>query len=291
MYLNEQGYLKLAKKVIDEGAQRGDRTGTGTVSLFGEQMRFDLTDGKLPLLTTKKVFFRGVLEELLWFVRGSTNANELAARGVTIWNEHGSREFLNSQGLNHREVGDLGPVYGFQWRHAGAEYRGMREDYAGEGVDQLAALIDAIKHSPESRRLVMSSWSPIDLPDMALPPCHVSCQFYVSNGQLSCHMYQRSCDMGLGVPFNVASYGLLTHMVAYICDLTAKELIVSMGDVHVYLDHIPSMQEQLMREPTASPKIRIRRRQDLQSIDDFRVSDFEVEGYNPAPAIKMKMAV
>ncbi|CAM9610379.1 unnamed protein product, partial [Laminaria digitata] len=210
----EMQYLRLVEDILDNGVRRGDRTGTGTLSKFGVQMRFSLRQDRFPLLTTKRVFWRGVAEELLWFVAGCTNANVLKDRGIHIWDGNGSREFLDGLGLTEREEGDLGPVYGFQWRHFGADYTDMHADYTGKGVDQLAECIEKIKTNPEDRRIVLSAWNPKDLGKMALPPCHMFCQFYVANGELSCQMYQRSADMGLGVPFNIASYALLTRLVA-----------------------------------------------------------------------------
>jgi len=230
----EVQYLDLIRNIITNGVHRGDRTGTGTLSKFGVQMRFSLRNNTFPLLTTKKVFWRGVAEELLWFVRGSTNGNLLSDKNIHIWDGNGSREFLDSRGLHHREVGDLGPVYGFQWRHFGAEYVDMHTDYTGQGVDQLIDCINKLKKTPEDRRIIMSAWNPSDLDKMALPPCHMFCQFYVANGELSCLMYQRSADMGLGVPFNIASYSLLTAMMAQVCGLKCGDFVHSIGDAHVY---------------------------------------------------------
>lgn len=195
----ERQYLELARRVMEAGVRRADRTGTGTLSLFGETMRFDLRH-TFPLLTTKRVFWRGVAEELLWFVAGSTDANALSAKGIHIWDGNGSRSFLDSRGLGHREEGDLGPVYGFQWRHFGAKYTDFRANYAGQGVDQLASIVEALKTNPSDRRMVLTAWNPAALAEMALPPCHMMAQFYVARGELSCMMVQRSCDMGLGVP-------------------------------------------------------------------------------------------
>jgi len=287
----EMQYLEMCKDIIENGAQRGDRTGTGTLSNFGTQMRFSLRDGTLPLLTTKRTFWRGVAEELLWFIQGSTNANDLAAKDIHIWDGNGSREFLDSRGLEHREAGDLGPVYGFQWRHFGAEYKDMHTDYTGQGVDQLAECIDKIKNNPEDRRIIMSAWNPADLNAMALPPCHMFCQFYVdtSKNELSCQMYQRSADMGLGVPFNIASYALLTHMIAHATGRKPGDFVHTIGDAHVYLNHVDALKEQLERSPRAFPKLKIN--PDKKNIDDFDFSDFEVIGYKPHKSIKMKMAV
>jgi len=285
----EQQYLDIVKDIISNGVLRGDRTGTGTLSKFGVQMRFNLRNGVFPLLTTKKVFWRGVAEELLWFVKGCTNGKELGDKGIHIWDGNGSREFLDSRGLQHREEGDLGPVYGFQWRHFGAEYKDMHTDYNNQGVDQLKECIQKIMTSPEDRRLIMTAWNPCDLDKMALPPCHMFCQFYVANGELSCQMYQRSADMGLGVPFNVASYSLLTVMMAQVCGLKAGEFVHTIGDAHVYVNHVEALQEQLLRSPRTFPSIVIN--PSVTDIDGFQYSDFTIVGYNPDKSIKMEMAV
>merc|ERR1719276_163664 len=282
-------YLDMCRDIIENGVERGDRTGTGTLSKFGTQMRFSLRDGTLPLLTTKRVFWRGVAEELLWFIQGNTNANDLAEKDIHIWDGNGSREFLDGRGLSHREAGDLGPVYGFQWRHFGAKYVDMHTDYAGQGVDQLAECIEKIKNSPTDRRILLSAWNPADLHLMALPPCHMFCQFYVSNGELSCLMYQRSCDMGLGVPFNIASYSLLTLMVAQVCGLKPGEFIHTMGNAHVYQNHVEPLQTQLERTPRPFPILKVN--PDVMDIDGFQASDFELVGYNPLNKIAMDMAV
>jgi dihydrofolate reductase/thymidylate synthase len=287
----ERQYLDLCRHILDHGVRRGDRTGTGTLSQFGTQMRFSLRDGTLPLLTTKRVFWRGVAEELLWFVAGNTNANDLAAKDIRIWDGNGSRDFLDSRGLGHREVGDLGPVYGFQWRHFGATYGTIHDDYTGKGVDQLAECIDKIKNNPEDRRIILSAWNPADLELMALPPCHMFCQFYVDTekNELSCQMYQRSADMGLGVPFNIASYALLTHMIAHVTGRKPGDFVHTIGDAHVYLNHVDALQTQLERTPRAFPKLQIN--PDKQNIDDFVFADFTVVGYQPHKTIKMEMAV
>jgi dihydrofolate reductase / thymidylate synthase len=288
----ERQYLDLIRKILQEGVIRGDRTGTGTQSLFGAQMRFDLRHGQLPLLTTKKTFWRGVAEELLWFISGSTNANVLAEKNIHIWDGNGSKEFLESRGLGHREQGDLGPVYGFQWRHFGAKYVDMHTNYDGQGVDQLAECIDKIQNNPEDRRILMSAWNPFALDEMALPPCHLLCQFFVdtTKNELSCQLYQRSADMGLGVPFNIASYALLTHLIAHVTGRKPGELVHTLGDAHVYLNHIQPLQEQLEREPRPFPKLYINPEK-TKSIDDFCYEDLEVVGYHPHKAISMKMAV
>ncbi|CEH13170.1 thymidylate synthase [Ceraceosorus bombacis] len=238
---------------------------------------------------------RGILEELLWFVAGKTDSKLLTDRGVHIWDGNGSRAFLDSRGLKERREGDLGPVYGFQWRHFGAEYTHCDDDYSGKGVDQLAEVIDKIKSNPTDRRIILSAWNPKDLSLMALPPCHMFCQFFVSQRRgaekplLSCQMYQRSCDLGLGVPFNIASYALLTHMIAHVTGCEADRLTLAMGDAHVYKDHVEPLKTQLQRRPRPFPKLAFKRR--IPDIDSFKTDDFEVQGYDPCPAIKMAMSV
>lgn len=285
----EYQYLNLIKDIIATGVRKDDRTGVGTISKFGTQMKFSLRDGVIPLLTTKRVYWKGVVEELLWFIKGDTNATNLAKKGVNIWNANGTREFLDSRGLKHREEGDLGPVYGFQWRHFGAKYVDMHTDYTGQGIDQLKEVIHKIKTNPNDRRIVMTAWNPSDLDQMALPPCHMFCQFYVANGELSCMLYQRSCDMGLGVPFNIASYALLTMAIAHVCGLKGGEFVHSMGDYHVYTNHVERLQEQLTRTPKQFPTLRIN--PEVTDIEQFSYEDFELVGYDPHPTIKMDMAV
>ena len=285
----ENQYLDLISNILQNGAQRADRTGVGTRSLFGRQMRFSLRDGCLPLLTTKRVFWRGVAEELLWFISGSTNAQKLSDRGVHIWDEHGSRAFLDSRGFTERKEGDLGPVYGFQWRHFGAQYTDAEADYEGCGVDQLKNLIAQIKEEPTSRRLILTAWNPAALAEMALPPCHMMAQFYVAFGELSCMMTQRSCDMGLGVPFNIASYALLTHLLAHVTGLKAGELVYSLGDAHVYSNHVEPLREQLKRTPSRFPTLRID--ESVRDIDAIRFEHLTLEGYTPQGVIRMDVAV
>lgn len=285
----EYQYLSLVRDIIEQGKQKTDRTGVGTLSVFGRQLRFSLRDDVFPLLTTKRVFWRGVLEELLWFIRGSTNAKELSDRDVHIWDGNGSRDFLDKSGLGHRVEGDLGPVYGFQWRHSGAEYSDMFADYDGKGVDQLQEVIRKIRETPDDRRLIMCAWNPKDIPQMALPPCHLLVQFYVCDGELSCMMYQRSADMGLGVPFNIASYSLLTRMIAHVTGLKPGEFVHTLADAHVYSNHVEPLKQQLERVPRPFPKLVIRR--PVANIDDFKAEDFELVGYNPHGKIKMEMAV
>ncbi|KAK7842675.1 bifunctional dihydrofolate reductase-thymidylate synthase, partial [Quercus suber] len=270
---DEYMYLKLVDEIISSGTQKDDRTGTGTLSKFGCQMRFNLRRS-FPLLTTKRVFWRGVVEELLWFISGSTNAKVLY-HFVLL--------------LAYREEGDLGPIYGFQWRHFGARYTNMHADYTGQGFDQLLDVIDKIKNRPDDRRIILSAWNPSDLNLMALPPCHMFAQFYVANGELSCQMYQRSADIGLGVPFNVASYALLTYMIAQVCGLTPGEFIHIIGDAHVYKTHIMALKEQLQKLPKPFPILKIN--PEKKDIDSFVAADFELIGYNPHQKLEMKMAV
>jgi dihydrofolate reductase/thymidylate synthase len=284
----EQQYLDLVERVISSGHAKGDRTGTGTLSLFGSQMRFDLEMG-FPLLTTKRVFWRGVVEELLWLIRGCTDSKSLAKKRIHIWDANGSRQFLDDIGLGDREEGDLGPVYGHQWRHFGARYISSATDYTGQGVDQLASIIHTLKTNPNDRRLVMSAWNPVDLPQMALPPCHVLCQFYVADGKLSCQMYQRSADLGLGVPFNIASYSLLTVMVAHVVGLKVGEFVHVLGDAHVYSTHVEGLKEQLKRTPKEFPKLVINR--EVSDIDGFTLEDFDLINYCPDEAIPLTVAV
>jgi thymidylate synthase len=239
----------------------------------------------------------------LWFIAGSTSSLPLSEAGVKIWDGNGSREYLDSVGLSHRAVGDLGPVYGFQWRHFGAEYVDAQTDYSGKGVDQLAEVIHKLRTNPFDRRIILSAWNPRDIPSMALPPCHMFAQFYVSyprsqavedgekpKGHLHCQLYQRSCDMGLGVPFNIASYALLTHMLAHVCDLVPGSLTHVMGDSHVYVDHVDALKVQLEREPREFPELEIAREKG-GSIDGWKVEDFVIKGYNPHKKIEMQMSV
>ena len=241
------------------------------------------------LLTTKSVFWRGVAEELLWFLSGDTSAATLQEKGIKIWDGNSSREYLDSIGLTEREEGDLGPVYGWQWRHFGAEYKDRHTDYTGQGVDQLADVVNKIKNKPNDRRIIMSAWNPKDLPKMALPPCHMFAQFYVANGELSCQMYQRSADLGLGVPFNIASYALLTCLLAHVCGLKRGDFVHCIGDAHVYLNHVDALREQLQREPRPFPTLHIS--DEVTSVEQCTFSDLKVEGYQPHKKIQMKMAV
>ena len=277
-----QQYLDLLQKILDEGEVKEDRTGTGTRSFFGHQMRFNLNDG-FPLLTTKKIFFKGVIHELLWFLNGSTDNNELKDNGVHIWDEW------------EDESGDLGPIYGYQWRH-------WLDQNSGESIDQIQNVIDQLRNNPSSRRIIVSAWNVADLPDesispqdnvknnkMALAPCHALFQFFVSQGALSCQLYQRSCDTFLGLGFNIASYSLLTHMLAQQCDLNVGDFIWTGGDVHLYLNHMEQAKEQLSREPYELPKLNIKRKPD--SIYDYAYEDFELVNYQCHPHIKAPISI
>jgi len=285
----EEQYLDMVRDVLENGDMREDRTGTGTLSTFGRTMRFSLRNDTMPLLTTKRVFWRGVAEELLWFISGDTNANTLSEKGINIWKGNGSREYLDKLGLTEREEGDLGPIYGFQWRHFGAEYNTMHDDYTGQGVDQLKHLIHTIKTNPTDRRMIISAWNPAAFHLMALPPCHMFAQFHVSKGELSCQMYQRSGDIGLGIPFNIASYALLTHLVARCTGLKAGEFIHVIGDCHIYKNHVDALREQLQRTPRPFPKIKIK--EGITDIDSFNYDDLELIEYKPHKIIKMEMSV
>ena len=263
-----KSYLDLLRLVRDQGTVKGDRTGTGTRSLFGHQLRFDLSLG-FPLLTTKRVHLKSVLHELLWFVKGSTNVSYLHDHSVSIWDEWADSE------------GELGPIYGFQWRSWPAP--------DGRAIDQLQGIVDQIRQNPDSRRLIVSAWNVGDLPRMALPPCHTLFQFYVADGRLSCQLYQRSADVFLGLPFNIASYAALTLMVAQVCDLEPGEFIHSLGDVHLSLNHLDQANEQLTRTPRDLAKLHLD--PSIKNIDDFRYEHFQLKDYRPHPRIKAPIAV
>ena len=261
-------YLDLLNRILDEGVQKGDRTGTGTLSVFGNQMRFNMQDG-FPLLTTKKLHLKSIIYELLWFLRGDTNVLYLQEHGVRIWNEWAD------------ENGDLGPVYGHQWR--------SWPDYKGGTIDQIANVIDQIKHHPDSRRMLVTAWNPAEVDQMALPPCHCLFQFYVADGKLSLQLYQRSADTFLGVPFNIASYALLLQMMAQVTGLEAGEFIHTTGDTHLYLNHLEQAKLQLTRQPRPLPKMKIN--PDVKDLFSFKYEDFELTDYNPWPHIAADVAV
>ena len=264
-------YEDLVRKILTEGTLKSDRTGTGTISLFGQQMRFDLSK-YFPLLTTKTVFFKGLAYELLWFLKGSSNINWLLEHNVHIWDEWAD------------ENGDLGPVYGVQWR----SWPAPTPEDPNRTIDQISNVLDLIKHHPDSRRMIVSAWNPAEVEKMALPPCHALFQFYVADDKLSCQLYQRSCDMFLGVPFNIASYALLTLMMAQVCDLRPGDFVHTLGDTHLYLNHMEQVAEQLSRTPRKLPSMRLNPA--VRSIFDFHYEDFTLEGYDPWPAIKAPMS-
>lgn len=295
-------YLDLLRKIRAEGVVKSDRTGTGTRSIFGYQMRFDLSEG-FPLLTTKKVFLRGIIHELLWFLAGDTNMRYLAENGVHIWDNDAYRYYtercvaagiapLSPEGflaavlrrdaspVGGYEYGDLNHIYGYQWRSW------PRPD--GGSIDQIREVVDTVKHNPDSRRMIVSAWNVAEVGQMALPPCHVLFQFYVAGGRLSCQLYQRSADTFLGVPFNIASYALLTMMIARECGLEAGEFIHTLGDTHLYLNHMSQVDEQLSRTPRPLPRMRLN--PNVKSLFDYRYEDFTLEGYDPWPAIKAPMS-
>lgn len=266
--MSERAYLDLLAEVLQSGARKTDRTGTGTLSVFGRQLRFGLADS-FPLLTTKKLHTKSILTELLWFLRGDTNVKWLQERGVTIWDEWAD------------ENGNLGPVYGYQWRHWRTP--------DGREIDQIHNLIGSLKSKPDSRRHIVSAWNPADVDKMALPPCHALFQFYVANGKLSCQMYQRSADLFLGVPFNIASYAALTLMVAQVTSLKPGDFVLTLGDAHIYLNHLDQVREQLTRSPRPFPKLKLN--PVVKELLEFRYEDFTLEGYDPHPAIKAPIAV
>lgn len=261
-------YLDLLDHVLKNGVEKTDRTGTGTISVFGYQMRFPLSEG-FPMLTTKKLHIKSILHELLWFLKGETNIQYLTDNGVSIWNEWASAN------------GELGHVYGYQWR--------SWPSYNGQSIDQISQVIDSIKNNPDSRRHIVSAWNVADLDNMALPPCHMMFQFYVANGKLSCSMYQRSADIFLGVPFNIASYAFLTHMVAQVTNLEPGDFVHTLGDAHIYLNHVEQAKLQLTREPYPLPTLKIN--PDIKNIFDFKFSDFSIEGYQSHPHIKGAISV
>ena len=258
-------YLDMLRYVLENGVDKMDRTGVGTRSVFGQQMRFDLSKG-FPLMTTKKMHLKSIIHELLWFIKGDTNVKYLQDNGVRIWNEWAD------------ENGDLGPIYGSQWRN-----------WNGEGIDQLAQVVDKLKNNPNDRRMIVSAWNVSKIPEMHLPPCHMMFQFYVANGKLSCMLYQRSCDMFLGVPFNIASYALLTMMLAQVCNLEPGEFVHTLGDTHIYHNHFEQVKEQLRREPLPLPTMRLNPQ--VKDINDFKYEDFTLENYECYGAIKAQFAV
>jgi thymidylate synthase len=304
----EQKYLDLLREIIDNGAEKKDRTGIGTKSIFGTQLRFSLENNTIPLLTTKRMFAKGVIEELLFFIRGDTDTKKLEAKGVNIWKGNTSREFLDKRNLHSYKEGQMGPMYGAQWRKFGEreifidtpnsynteyDYEETNSLYHKiEGVDQLSNALHLIKTDPDSRRILVSAYNPQASDFCVLEPCHMFFQFYVDGDNLSCQWYQRSVDAGLGLPFNIASYAILTHLMAKAAGLKAKELIFAGGDTHVYLNHVEPLKEQLKREPYEFPTLNIKK--EISSIEDMErldLLDFQITNYNHHPSIKMDMAV
>ncbi len=284
---NEAAYLDLLRLVLANGTEKGDRTGTGTLSHFGAQLRFDLQAG-FPLMTTKKVHFKSIAYELLWFLSGSTHVDYLQQNNVRIWNEWATAE---QTARFNRIEGDLGPIYGHQWRNYGASKtaNAHNNSYNNDGVDQITEVIEQIKTNPNSRRLIVSGWNPAEANQVALPPCHTLFQFFVADNKLSCQLYQRSADLFLGVPFNIASYALLTHMVAQVCDLEVGEFIWTGGDCHIYQNHREQVELQLSRARYPLPTLKLNT--DVDSIFNFKYEDIHVENYESHPAIKAKVAV
>tara|TARA_B110000263_G_C15309336_1_gene512182 strand:- start:3761 stop:4900 length:1140 start_codon:yes stop_codon:yes gene_type:complete len=284
----EYQYLNMIKHLIQNGESIIDRTSTGVLQDFGASLTFSLENNAFPLLTTKKVFFRAIVEELLWFLSGQTNSKILSEKNINIWERNSTKEYLNSINLNHYNLGDCGPIYGFQWRHWNAKYTDCNTNYHGMGIDQLKNLINNIKNNPNSRRLILSAWNVEQIPEMALPPCHIICQFHVSKKKLSCQLYQRSADVGLGLPFNIASYALLTIILSRICSLSPDKLIITIGNYHIYNNHIEQLKEQIERKPNKFPTLII---ETDKEIDKFKYEDFKLINYNPYSAIKMNMAI
>ena len=286
----EQQYLQLIREIIENGVLEETRNGN-TKSIFGYFMKFSLNNGELPLLTTKKVAWKTCFHELTWFIKGSTDNRELQQKNVHIWDGNASREFLDSRGLHDYKENDLGPIYGHQWRHFNATYTDYNTDYSGKGIDQLANIIRELQTAErrKSRRLIISAWNPVQLSEMALPPCHVLMQFNVhSDKYLSCSLYQRSGDVGLGVPFNIASYSFLTHMIAKHCDLIPYEFVYTLGNAHIYEEHLSALSEQSKREPYPFPKIMFKQKR--ENIEDYEIHDIEwIEPYVFHEPIKMIM--
>lgn len=283
--MNETGYLNALKNILENGNYRKTRNST-TISTFGVKLDFDIKNS-FPLLTTKKVYWKGIVEELLWFIKGDTNSKHLEEKGVNIWKGNSTREFLDKSNLTEYEEGDCGPIYGFQWRYFNAPYKGCNINYKGLGIDQLQSCIDLIKNDPSSRRIFMSAWNPNQMDEMCLPPCHVSYQFYVSHdGGLSCILYQRSGDMFLGVPFNIASVSLLVYLIANITGTYPDKISLVIGDAHIYEDHIEQVKLQLEREPYNFPELTINKK---DNINDFTYDDIKLNNYTCHPLIKAPM--
>jgi len=285
---DENQYINLIEDILDNGVMVEGRNGKA-LTIFGAAMHFNLENNIVPVLTTKKVAIQTCIKELFWFISGKTDNKILKEQNVHIWDGHGSREFLDSRGLNHLEEDDLGPIYGHQWRHFNATYSTCESNYNNKGIDQLLYIINSLKDSKEkySRRLVMSAWNPCQIEEMALPPCHVLAQFNVINDELSCSVYQRSGDVGLGVPFNITSYSILTHIIAKHCNLKAKDFVYYLGNAHIYDNHIEELKYQMTREPFLFPEIRINNI--YNTIDEYNISDINIINYKYHESIKMEM--
>jgi thymidylate synthase len=288
MSQDETQYLNLIKKILESGETRTTRNSI-TKSIFAEKLEFDISNS-IPFITTKKLAWKTVIKELLWFLSGSTDNKKLVDQNVKIWEGNASREYMDSIGFTEREVNDLGPVYGHQWRHFNAEYTNQKSDYSGKGVDQIQQIIDQLKNDPMSRRIILSAWNPSQINQMNLPPCHMFCQFYVSeNKELSCQMYQRSADVGLGLPFNIASYAVLTYILGKLTGLKPIKLIIVIGDAHIYENHIDALSEQIKRIPFDFPKLEINPEKEYSKVEDFELNDFIIENYSYHEIIKMDM--
>ena len=289
VYHDENQYINLINDILTEGTVEEGRNGT-TIAIIGSSMHFSLTNNTIPFMTSKKLAWKTCLKELLWFIKGDTSNKRLQEQNVKIWNGNASRDFLDSRGLYSLKENDLGPVYGHQWRFFNAPYENCDTDYTGKGVDQLKYIIDTLKDEKNrnSRRIILNAWNPNQLDEMALPPCHILAQFNVTEGnKLSCSLYQRSGDVGLGVPFNIASYSLLTHIIAHFCDLEATDFYYHLGNCHIYDDHIDSLKEQIKKKPFCFPKLNINKKHD--KIEDYTIDDFSIIDYQHHKTIKMEM--
>ena len=285
---DEKKYLDLIKKVLEEGEIRNTRNSV-TKSVFSEKLDFDISES-IPFITTKKLAWKTVIKELLWFLSGSTDNKKLLDQDVKIWLGNSTREYMDSIGFIGREVNDLGPIYGHQWRHFNAEYKDQKTDYTNQGVDQIQQIIQLLKNDPMSRRIILTSWNPCQINQVNLPPCHMMCQFYVSsNKELSCMMYQRSADIGLGLPFNIASYAVLTYMLAKLTNLKPKKLSITIGDAHIYENHFEALKEQIRREPYEFPKLELNLEKEYNKIEDFDINDFKIINYKYCEHLKMEM--
>jgi thymidylate synthase len=285
---DEKKYLDLIKKVLEEGELRNTRNSV-TKSLFSEKLDFDISDS-IPFITTKKLAWKTVIKELLWFLSGSTDNKKLLDQDVKIWLGNSTREYMDSIGFTEREVNDLGPIYGHQWRHFNAEYKDQKTDYTNKGVDQIQQVIHLLKNDPMSRRIILTAWNPCQINQVNLPPCHIMCQFYVtSEKELSCMMYQRSADIGLGLPFNIASYAVLTYILGKLSNLKPKKLSIIIGDAHIYENHIDALKEQITREPFEFPKLELNLEKEYNKVEDFDINDFKILNYKCFEHLKMQM--